>query len=347
MVGVMDPSVSGSAIAALGEDLFLLSIRRRDGKLLTRGRIDSALMASELIRLAAAGRAWIAEGRIVARDQSVTGDPELDAALVSLAGFSFPPRPETWVGLPRRGIRAAYAARLTSAGVLRLESGRVLGTTRYHVGTPRYRVIDASRVAAARSRLDAVTQSSGPPASGPQYSGPPTAGPQSDPDPAQAALAGLASTIGLGDVLYPGREGRAQRARMAQVARQLVITHAMESRDTGSGRLPPTGQDTGPAPRDTAGEASEDRAGELVRESAAEAGPAPASLLAMEGIIAATVYALTAVIEDGAIVASEVVGTRVGGIHIPGTDGAAGHGGEGHHAGTHGDGGHAGGFGHH
>jgi hypothetical protein len=299
MVGVMDPSVPGSALAALGEDLFLLSIRRRDGKLLTRGRIDSALMASELIRLAAAGRAWIAEGRIVARDQTATGDPELDAALLSLAGATFPPRPETWVGLPRRGIRAAYAARLTSAGILRLESSRVLRTSRFHVGTPRYRVIDASRVA-ARSRLDAVTQSAGPPVTGPEYTGPQPAGPQYD--PAQAALAGLASAIGLGDVLYPGRAGRAQRARMAQIARQQVIT---------------------------------------------QAGPGPASLPDMEGVIAATVHALTAVIEDGAVVASEVVGTRVGGIHIPGADGGAGHGGEGHHAGTHGDGGHAGDSGHH
>ena len=157
----MDPSVPGSALAALGEDLFLLSIRRRDGKLLTRGRIDSALMASELIRLAAAGRAWIAEGRIVARDQTATGDLELDAALLSLAGAASPPRPETWVGLPRRGIRAAYAARLASAGALRLEPSRVLGTSRFPVGTPRYRVTDTSRAAAARSRLDAVTQSAG------------------------------------------------------------------------------------------------------------------------------------------------------------------------------------------
>jgi hypothetical protein len=215
------------------------------------------------------------------------------------------------VGLPRRGIRAAYAARLTSAGVLRLDSGRVLGTARYHVGAPRYRVTDASRAAAARSRLDAVTQSAGPPANGPQSEGPPASGPQysgrqSDLDPAQAALAGLASAIGLGDVLYPGRAGRAQRARMAQIARQLVITR-----------------------------------------NAAEAGPGPASLPDMEGVIAATVHALTAVIEDGAVVASEVVGTRVGGIHIPGADGGAGHGGEGHHAGTPGDGGHAGDFGHH
>ena len=78
-----------------------------------------------------------------------------------------------------------------------------------------------------------------------------------------------------------------------------------------------------------------------------QAGPGPASLPDMEGIIAATVHALTAVIEDGAVVASEVVGTRVGGIHIPGANGGAGHGGDGHHADTHGDGGHAGDFGHH
>ena len=103
-------------------------------------------------------------------------------------------------------------------------------------------------------------------------------------------------------MLYPGREGRAQRARLAQVARQQVITNVAA---------------------------------------------APASPVAIEGVIAAIVHALTAVIEDGSIVASEVVGTRVGGIHIPGGQDGAGHSGGGHHAGTHGDSGHAGGFGHH
>ena len=268
----MDLSVSGSAPAALGEDLFLLSIRRQDGKLLTRGRIDSALMASELIRLAAAGRAWIDEGRVVVRDQTAAGDPELDAALLSLAGATSPPRPETWVGLPRRGIRATYAARLTSAGALRLESSRVLGT-------PRYRVTNAARLAAARSRLDAVVQSAG------------TLGAGAPADLVPLALAGLASAIGLGGVLYPGREGRASRARMARIARHQVITQARAGRDA---------------------------AGELARERAGEGGPGPASLLALEEVIAATVHAVTAVMEDGAVVASEVAGTRVGGIHIPG-----------------------------
>jgi hypothetical protein len=106
-----------------------------------------------------------------------------------------------------------------------------------------------------------------------------------------------------------------------------------------AGQASPAEQVTGPARGDAAGE--------LVRESAVEGGPGPASPLAMEGVIAATVHALTAVIEDGAIVASEVVGTRVGGIHIPGGQDGADQGGRGHHAGTHGDGGHAGGFGHH
>ncbi len=312
----MDPSVSGSALAALGEDLFLLSIRPRDGKLMTRGRIDSALMASELVRLAAAGRAWITEGRIVAEDRTATGDAELDASLLSLAGAAFPPRPETWVGLPRRGIRAAYAARLISAGVLRLEPSRVLGT-------PRYQVTGLSRVAAARSRLDAVTRTSGTPAGGPPA------------EPAQTALAGLASAIGLGDVLYPGREGRARRTRMAQIARQQVIAQATAARGSGIAQMPPAGPATGPAAR------------EPLRDSAAEGGPAPALLPAMDEVVAATVHALTAVIDNGAIVASEVVGTNVGGIHLPGAHGAAGHGGEGNHAGGHGDGGHAGGFGHH
>ena len=306
----MDTSGSGSGIDALGEDLFLLSIRQRDGKLLTRGRIDSALMASELIRLAAAGRAWIAEGRIVARDQTVTGDPELDAALPSLAGATFPPRPETWVGLPRRGIRAAYAARLTSAGALRLEPGRVLGLGLQSVARATA-LDDASRVAAARSRLDAVAQSARA-ALGPKSRR--AASHRAAVRPRRrAALAGLASAIGLGDVVYPGREGRAPRARMAEIARQQVITQARATRGTGSGRVPPAGPVTGPAS------------------------------LAVDSVIAATVHALTAVIEDGAIVASEVIGTRVGGIHIPGAQDAAGHGGEGHH----GDDGHAGGFGHH
>ena len=186
-----------------------------------------------------------------------------------------------------------------------MKSSRVLGT-------PRYQVIDASRAAAARSRLGAAVQSAATPAAGTPTAGSPAAGAPADLAP--VALAGLARAIGLGDVVYPGREGRASRARMAQIARQQVITQATAGQGTGSGRVPPAGLEAGPA----AGDAAD----ELVRESAAGGVPRPPSLLAM-------VHALTAVLEDGAVVASDVVGTRVGGIHVPGAHGTAGHGGQG------------------
>jgi hypothetical protein len=181
--------------ARLGEDLILLSVRPRDGKIMTARRIDYGLMGAELIRLAAAGRIEVAAGRIVVADPAATGDAELDAALLSLAGGR-PPRTDVWVGLPRRGIREAYAGRLMSAGALEAQpGGRLLSPRRYRVAAP-------ERAAGARSRLDAIAQSTGPQA---------TVG--------QAALGGLASAIGLGTVLYPGRAGRAQRARLGQIAR--------------------------------------------------------------------------------------------------------------------------------
>ena len=86
--------------------------------------------------------------------------------------------------------------------MLRVESGRLPGTARYHV-------TGVSRAAAARSRLDAATQ--------------PGAGPAG---PAQVALAGLARATGLGGVVYPGRDGQARRARLAEIARQQVIAHS-------------------------------------------------------------------------------------------------------------------------
>ena len=305
----MEASESGHALAALGEDLFLLSIRPRDGKLLTWGRIDLGLMGSELVRLAAAGRAGTAEGRIVVLDRTAAGDAELDAALLSLTDARVPPRPETWVGLPRRGIRDAYAARLMSAGVLRARPSRILGTSRYVV-------IDSSRVAAARSRLDAITQSTGPPA-----------------DPAQAALGGLACAIGLGGVLYPGRPGRERRERMGEIARQEVLAHATAVVTTGSGRVPPAGPSGGP------GAPGWNAAGDQPRD-AAEADADLAALAGAQEAVAAAVHAVTAVIESGAVISSQVLGT-----HGPGDHGASHHGGDGHHAGAHGDGGHMGGFG--
>lgn len=288
----MDPSVSGSAFPTLGEDLFLLSVRPRDGKLLTRGRIDLGLMGSELVRLAGAGRARISEGRIEVVDRTATGDPELDAALLSLMAAPFPPRPATWVGLPRPGIRDAYATRLESAGVLRVEAGRLLGTPRYHL-------TGSSRVGAARSRLDAITSAAGPAATS-------AGGPAGD--SAQAALGGLACAIGLGGVLYPGREGRDRRARMSRLARREVIAHTTAAMSIGSGHVSPAG------PR-------------------GDAGPAAGPSADLQDAVAAAVHAVTAVVESGAVIGSQIMGAQGGAVHNP-----PGQGGDGHHGGGHGRG---------
>jgi Golgi phosphoprotein 3 (GPP34) len=55
-------------------------------------------MGAELVRLAADRRVDVTGDRIVVLDAAPTGDPELDAALASLAQARRPPRPKKWDG---------------------------------------------------------------------------------------------------------------------------------------------------------------------------------------------------------------------------------------------------------
>ena len=159
----------------LGEDLVLLSIRPDNGTIATKSRLGYGLRGSELVRLAASGRAVITGDRIVVLDGQPTGDEQLDAALASLAGARRPPRPKTWVGHPGSQIVDTYLARLAAAGVIRAERRTLLG----FIPVLRWRIADTARPADARARLDAIARATGPV------------------DTAQAAFAGLASASGL------------------------------------------------------------------------------------------------------------------------------------------------------
>lgn len=181
----------------LGEDLVLLSVKPDTGKIATAQRIGYGLMGSELVRLAAAGRIDIAANRVVVQSSEPTGDAELDAALESLARPGRSPKPKNWVGRPRRGICAAYLARLTAAGVVRAEQG----TNLEFIPVTRWRVADPGRLAGARARLDAIAQSAG------------------QVDSAQAAFGGLAHAVGLGPMLYPGWSNSPVRKRLEQIAK--------------------------------------------------------------------------------------------------------------------------------
>jgi Golgi phosphoprotein 3 GPP34 len=74
------PPEATPGLDALGEDLLLLAIKP-NGTVGSAAKIDYGLMASELVRLAAVGRADIVGDRIIVRSASPTGDPELDGAL--------------------------------------------------------------------------------------------------------------------------------------------------------------------------------------------------------------------------------------------------------------------------
>ena len=186
---------------ALGEDLVLLSLDPGSGRVRTAQKIGYGLMGSELVRLAARGRVDVEEGRLIVRSSEPTGDAGLDAALASIAASRRSLKAERWVGRPRHDICASYLERLAAAGQLRKERGLLT----------RWRIVDAQRVADARSRLDAITV------------------PDAQLDLAQAALGGLAHAIGLDAALYPGRANRDIRNRFKQIAEGQWTAAAVRS----------------------------------------------------------------------------------------------------------------------
>jgi hypothetical protein len=180
----------------LGEDLLLLAVDSA-GTLVIPDKLKFGLAGSELVRLAAAGRVGIARGRIVLQDTAPTGDPLLDEALASMGGRWREPTAKSWVARHRPGLVERYLARAEAAGIIRAQRRKALG----FIPVTRWTVLDTARAAQARARLEAAAASTG------------TA------DPAQAALAGLASAIDVTRFVFPGQAGSAARKRLRQAAK--------------------------------------------------------------------------------------------------------------------------------
>jgi hypothetical protein len=189
------------AMDELGEDLLLLAAGSA-GRLPIPPNLRFGLAGSELVRLAAAGRVDIVRGRIVIRDTAPTGDALLDEALASMAGRSHGPTVRAWVARDRRGLVKRYLARAEAAGIIRADRHRALGL----FPVTRWKVLDAGRAAQARARLQFVAAST------------------EILDPAQAALAGLASAIDVTRRVFPGWAGRTARKRLRQAGRRDPAT---------------------------------------------------------------------------------------------------------------------------
>ncbi len=249
----------------LGDDLVLLALNPRSGRLANADRVRFGLMGAELVRLAADRRVDIADDRIVVLDASPAGDPELDAALASLAQAPRPPRPKKWVSAPRRDICDSYLARLASAGVIRADRSGFLPVTRW-------RITDEARAAAARARLDAIAGGTGPV------------------DTEQAAFGGLASASGLGAHLYPGWGNRQLRKRLDQIAKgQLAGTAGPASADAAARTAAEATAAADAASRASA--ATRDAAVRAAQQAATDAAVRAATQAATDAAVAAAVQA--------------------------------------------------------
>jgi hypothetical protein len=175
----------------LCDDLLLLTVFAYRGRLAQAYSVGYALMGAELARLAAMGQIDIVDNLILITSEEPTGDAELDAALAEIGESDSPPRPDEWVAQPRPRISGRYLERLEAAGVVRAQ-------TRF--SATRWLIIDASRLAEARQRLDAIAASAG------------------EVDLGQTAYASLACAIGLGYRLYRGQAQRAERDRLHEIA---------------------------------------------------------------------------------------------------------------------------------
>lgn len=196
-----------TAMETLGDDLVLLSIRS-DGVISTAAKLRFGLSGAELVRLAALRRVDIERGRIIVLDGTPAGDVLLDEALMSMAAGRRPPAAKAWVALRRGDLPRRYLETLADAGTIRAEHRKALG----FIPKTRWTILNAGRLAAARARLDAIAYGS------------------DGVDAEQAALAGLASAIGLPSLLYPGFAGHAARKRVAAAGKSGgPATHAAKT----------------------------------------------------------------------------------------------------------------------
>jgi hypothetical protein len=176
----------------LGDDLMLLAIDPKRGRIRNDYLVKYGLIGAELIRLVASGLVVIRDGRLIVADPVATpGDAQLDAALASIASARRPPKPKSFASRPRRGIVTGYLDKLATAGKIQ-RSAR---------GRARWSVVDQDGLARARARLDAIAAGTG------------------QVDLEQAAYGGLVHAVQLDRPLYPGWSNRAVRKRMREIAR--------------------------------------------------------------------------------------------------------------------------------
>lgn len=187
----------------IAEDLLLLTYHDETGKPAVDGtRLEYGLAGALLLELSLQGKVTVAgpgedvkRDRLVVRDSGATGDDVLDHALTLLADDEGA-KPKNVLGQLRKGTRDRLLRRLAERGLLREESGKVLGI----FPTTRWPAADASHEAAVRQRLHDVLVTG------------------LEPDPRTAALVSLLLAVDAVTKVVPSDDRRAVKRRAKEIA---------------------------------------------------------------------------------------------------------------------------------
>jgi len=196
----------------IAEDVLLLAYDDESGAADPwAANLDYRLAGALLVELAQLGRIELSHaddpsgaraGRVVVRDAASAGHPELDAALETIA--EKPRKPADLVEPPSRGLTNRLLDGLAARGVLRVETGRVLGI----IPVTRWPAEDSTHETALRSRLRDVLLE------------------RATPDARDAALLAVLRGSGLERGLVP-KERRTEAAdRLEQLAQSGWATEA-------------------------------------------------------------------------------------------------------------------------
>jgi hypothetical protein len=216
-------------IVTLAEDLFLLAHQEATGRLRIPSQfLDLGLGGALLLDLVLNERVTRDDhDHIAVVDQTPTGEPLLDTALMSIANESRAHDVQYWVRHLAKGARSAVERKLVAAGVLRVDDHKVLGIIPVHHahqadGTIEHELLERLHDAVVLER----------PASR-----------------ETAALVSLTLAVGLERHLFPRSDRRAIQHRMRQIAEGEwvgeAVKHEIDASNAalgiGPGSVVPTG----------------------------------------------------------------------------------------------------------
>jgi hypothetical protein len=188
----------------LGNDLVLLAIDPRRGKVSCPTELGVVLVAAELVDLVNSERIKVVSDQVVVTHSTTTGDALLDATLAELAEVEFPPTLPGWINRQRIGRTDRYLQVLGEERILR-ETREQDGPGRVFAADDRHRANLIARLKATAAAREPALE--------------------------DQIFAGLAHAAHIPDLVLSGFSKRRMRRRLAAIAAEITAKVAAEHID--------------------------------------------------------------------------------------------------------------------